>query len=122
MKKIFTPETQRAQRRKNFFIPAKQRNLEKWRVHSRKRAFRVIERLLDSRVSRDFYRAIYLTLEHLFKPEVQIKIIKPRDGRFYPFCRESLRQILVVLFEEIGMGCIIISDHNRVTLYPDVPL
>ena len=72
--------------------------------------------------SRDFYRAIYLTLEHLFKPEVQFKIIKPRDGWFYPFCRESSRQILVVLFQEIGIGCIIIGDQNGVTLYPDVAL
>ena len=50
LKKIFTTEAQRAQRRKNFLIPAKQRNVEKCRVRSRNHAFRVIERLLDSRV------------------------------------------------------------------------
>jgi len=77
---------------------------------------------LDSRFGRDFNRVIYLTLEHLFEPEVEFKIVKPRDRRFYPFCREDLRHILIVLLEEVGIGGIIIGDHDGIILYPDVPL
>ena len=54
------------------------------------------------------------------KAEVEFEVVEPRDAGVNVFALEDLGQVLIVFFEQVGVGGIVESDEDGVIANADI--